>query len=215
MKERARGMIAMSGGVDSSVAALLLRREGYDCLGVNLRLYRNTDLGLACHKSCCSQEDADDAASVAFQLGMDFETLDYTNLFRLRVMGPFVQAYLKGLTPNPCLECNRHMKFDLLLHTALDRGFDVLATGHYARVGRDPASGRWAWSRPGRGRARISASSPTGTTALFWNAGSAAICPRARSWISKAAFWDDTAARPAIPSAREGDWICPWGRRST
>ena len=143
MKERARGMIAMSGGVDSSVAALLLRREGYDCLGVNLRLYRNTDLGLACHKSCCSQEDADDAASVAFQLGMDFETLDYSNLFRLRVMGPFVQAYLRGLTPNPCLECNRHMKFDLLLHTALDRGFDVLATGHYARVGRDPASGRW------------------------------------------------------------------------
>lgn len=143
MKERARGMIAMSGGVDSSVAALLLRRGGYDCLGVNLRLYRNTDLGLACHKSCCSQEDADDAASVAFQLGMDFETLDYTNLFRLRVMGPFVQAYLKGLTPNPCLECNRHMKFDLLLHTALDRGFDVLATGHYARVGRDPASGRY------------------------------------------------------------------------
>ena len=143
MKDSSRAMIAMSGGVDSSVAALLLRREGYDCLGVNLRLYRNTDLGLACHKSCCSQEDADDAASVAFQLGMDFETLDYSKLFRLQVMGPFVQAYLRGLTPNPCLDCNRHMKFGLLLNTALTRGFDVLATGHYARVSRDPVTGRW------------------------------------------------------------------------
>ena len=138
-----QAMVAMSGGVDSSVAALLLQREGYTCKGVNLRLYRNTDIGLACHKSCCTQEDADDAAAVAFQLGMDFETLDYTNLFRLQVMEPFVSAYQKGLTPNPCLECNRHMKFDLLLHYALDSDCDILTTGHYARVTRDTETGRW------------------------------------------------------------------------
>lgn len=140
---RKRALIAMSGGVDSSVAALLMQREGYACEGVNLQLYRSTDLGLACHKSCCSQEDQLDAADAAFQLGLPFETLDCQGLFRTQVMADFARVYEAGQTPNPCIRCNRCMKFGYLLDYALDRGFDCLVTGHYARLGYDEALGRY------------------------------------------------------------------------
>ncbi len=142
-----RALIAMSGGVDSSTAAVLLQREGYDCEGVNLTLYRNTDIGLACHKSCCTQRDAEDAADAAFRLGMPFEELDCRGLFRETVMADFVRSYEAGRTPNPCIECNRRIKFDFLLDYALKNGFDVLATGHYVRTDFDDSSGRWQMRR--------------------------------------------------------------------
>ncbi len=138
-----RILVAMSGGVDSSVTAWLLQQQGYDCAGATMRLYRNTDIGEACHKTCCSQTDADDAGDVAFRLGMPFEVLDYTALFHERVIRAFLSAYEHGLTPNPCIDCNHYMKFEALLDYALREGFDGLATGHYARIAYDETRGRW------------------------------------------------------------------------
>ena len=142
-----RALIAMSGGVDSSVAVYLMQQQGYDCEGVNLKLYRNTDIGLACHKSCCTQADADDASDAAFRLGIPFEVLDYQGIFRQTVMEDFVRGYEAGETPNPCIACNRHMKFDFLLRHARQQGFDALASGHYARVGYDEAAGRYVMKK--------------------------------------------------------------------
>ena len=138
-----RVLVAMSGGVDSSAAVWLLQREGYDCAGATMRLYRNTDLGEACHKTCCSETDIEDAGDVAFRLGIPFEVLDYTPLFREQVIRSFLRAYERGLTPNPCIECNRCLKFEAMLDYALRKGFDAIATGHYARVARDENTGRW------------------------------------------------------------------------
>ena len=138
-----RALIAMSGGVDSSVAAYLMQRAGFDCLGMTMRLYRNSDLGMACHKTCCAETDAEDAALVCFRLGMAFEELDYSALFRYRVIERFAAAYEAGLTPNPCVDCNRFMKFETLLEHALSEGCDKLATGHYARIGYCAESRRW------------------------------------------------------------------------
>ena len=137
-----KAWIAMSGGVDSSVAAWLMQQEGYDCTGVSMRLYRSTDLGQACHKSCCAQEDLDDAADAAFTLGIDFEVVDCQSLFRERVMLPFCRGYRRGETPNPCIDCNRYLKFDYLLSEALRQGCACLATGHYARIVKGE-NGRW------------------------------------------------------------------------
>ena len=137
-----RVLVAMSGGVDSSVAAWLLQREGCDCAGATMKLYRSTDLGEACHKTCCSQTDIDDASDVAFRLGMPFEVLDYTPLFREQVIRRFLRAYEQGLTPNPCIDCNRYLKFEAMLDYALGAGFDAIATGHYARITVDESTGR-------------------------------------------------------------------------
>ena len=120
-----------------------MQRAGYTCQGVTMRLYRNSDLGIACHKTCCAETDAEDAALVCFRLGIAFEELDYSALFRYRVIERFAAAYEAGLTPNPCVDCNRFMKFDTLLEHALSEGCDKLATGHYARVGYCAESGRW------------------------------------------------------------------------
>ena len=138
-----RALIAMSGGVDSSVAALLMQREGYNCEGVTMRLYRSGDLGLACHKSCCADRDAEDAAYVCFQLGMAHETLDLSGVFRATVIRRFAETYENGQTPNPCIDCNRFLKFQTLLDLALERGFDCLVTGHYARITRNGETGRY------------------------------------------------------------------------
>lgn len=136
-------MIAMSGGVDSSVAALLMKRAGYDCAGVTMRLYRSPGMEQGSAKSCCSDADEEDAAYVCWQLGIPFESLCCTKEFEKAVIGNFIREYETGRTPNPCIVCNRCLKFDRLLEFARERGFDCLVTGHYARITREAGSGRW------------------------------------------------------------------------
>lgn len=127
-------LIAMSGGVDSSVAAALLKQEGNTCLGVMLRLYENEDAGLSRESACCSASDAEDARAVASRLGMPFYVFNFTEYFREEVLGRFARCYACGRTPNPCIDCNRYMKFGRLYERARVLGCDAVATGHYARV---------------------------------------------------------------------------------
>lgn len=135
MKQRA--IIAMSGGVDSSVAALLMQRAGYDCIGATMKLYANEDVGLQKGHPCCSLEDVEDARSVAFRLNMPYYVMNFAEDFREKVMIPFAKSYLQGRTPNPCIECNRCLKFDRLMRRARELEADWVATGHYARVEQD------------------------------------------------------------------------------
>lgn len=125
-----RVMVAMSGGVDSSAAALLLQQQGYDCVGALLKLYD----GETAEGGCCSASDAEDARSVATRLNMSFYVFNETERFRRDVMDVFVAEYRAGRTPNPCIDCNRCLKFGVLLDRALTLGYDYIATGHYARV---------------------------------------------------------------------------------
>ena len=134
-----KALIAMSGGVDSSVAALLMTRAGYACVGATMKL---RDGETASDKTCCTADDAADARSVAMRLGMPFYVFNMGESFRRQVIDRFIAAYEAGDTPNPCIECNRYMKFDLLRQKAAVLGCDTLATGHYARIDQD-ASGRW------------------------------------------------------------------------
>ena len=136
-------LIAMSGGVDSSVAAYLMLEQGYDCYGTTMRLYRNEDIGLSRFHTCCSQRDIDDASEVAFQLDIPYEVLDFTMDFREQIIGKFIRVYESGGTPNPCIDCNRYMKFDKLLSFAHQKGLNYVVTGHYARSVYDEASDRW------------------------------------------------------------------------
>ena len=122
-------MIGMSGGVDSSVAAYLLKKQGYDCIGVTMKLYEGAEEG-----SCCTADDAADAKSVCRKLGIPHYTFNFTAEFDRYVMAPFVSAYEAGQTPNPCIACNRHLKFQAMWQRARELGCDFLATGHYAQV---------------------------------------------------------------------------------
>ena len=141
-------LVAMSGGVDSSAAAVLLRQQGYSCDGAMLRLYNGEVEG-----TCCSADDAADARSVAYGLGMKFYVFNETERFARDVMDRFVAEYCAGRTPNPCIDCNRCLKFGVLLERALLLGYDYLATGHYARVKLDEASGKYRLLR-GRDRSK-------------------------------------------------------------
>jgi tRNA-specific 2-thiouridylase len=131
----------MSGGVDSSVAAAELRREGHDVVGVTMRLWGGeSDTG------CCSVSDVDDARRVAQQLRIDHLVFNFSDDFNAAVVDPYVSAHQSGTTPNPCIECNRHLKFDRLSRRARLLGFDAVATGHHARIERQP-SGVWRVAR--------------------------------------------------------------------
>ncbi len=125
-----RVMIGMSGGVDSSVAAALLHEQGHDVVGVTMRLWGGeSDTG------CCSVSDVDDARRVAQQIGIEHVVFNFSDEFDEHVVQPYVEAHQQGITPNPCIECNRHLKFERLAERADELGFDAVATGHHARIG--------------------------------------------------------------------------------
>ena len=126
--------VAMSGGVDSSVAAAQLQEAGFRLSGVNLRMLHQEDLGLPADGTCCSQSDAEDAALVARSLGFPFYTWDFSRVFRETVIRNFVEEYQRGRTPNPCAVCNQTVKFGALLRRVRELGGEFLATGHYARI---------------------------------------------------------------------------------
>ncbi len=140
-------MIAMSGGVDSSVAALL-RKEAQDvCVGATMRLRSTPRLSLCTENSCGGEQDIADAKAVCERLGIPHTVYDFSDRFEAAVVAPFVQTYLRGQTPNPCVNCNRSLKFSALFEEMQKAGCDTLATGHYARVEYDAARGRYLLKR--------------------------------------------------------------------
>jgi len=114
----------MSGGVDSSVAACLMQQAGYDCTGITMRLTHNETLGQSGYQTCCSEKDIEDAAEVAFALDMPYQVLDFTADFRAQIIEKFIRVYEAGGTPNPCIDCNKYMKFHHLLDWAEAHGME-------------------------------------------------------------------------------------------
>lgn len=142
-KTDASVMMAMSGGVDSSVAALLLMQAGCRVTGVTMKLFGTDVLEPDCDSSCCSLDDVEDARAVCRRLGVPHYTFNFGDLFGEAVIGRFCDAYLGGTTPNPCIDCNRFLKFEGLQRRRRELGLDAVATGHYARRAFDEAAGRW------------------------------------------------------------------------
>ena len=142
VKQVEKVLVAMSGGVDSSVAAAILS-EKYEVTGVTLRLFTNEDIQLDRSRTCCSLDDTEDARSVANRLGIPFYVYNFGDRFRECVIDRFNNAYINGLTPNPCIDCNRFIKFDALLKRAEILGHDYIATGHYVRKRFDEKTGRY------------------------------------------------------------------------
>ncbi|MCL2853502.1 MAG: tRNA 2-thiouridine(34) synthase MnmA [Defluviitaleaceae bacterium] len=130
-----RVLIAMSGGVDSSAAAWLLKESGYDCCGASMRLFDNSE------STCCSLDDVEDARSVCNLLGIPHHVFNFKDTFARTVLARFIDSYETGKTPNPCIDCNRFLKFQKFLRRALELEYDYIATGHYARI--EHADGRW------------------------------------------------------------------------
>ncbi len=142
--QKSKVLVGMSGGVDSSTAAALLQRQGYEVTGATLKLWDAvTDGDSARGRTCCSLEDVEDARQSAFKLGIPFYVLNMKDVFEERVVQYFVQSYLEGETPNPCIACNRYIKFSAMLQKANALEMDYIATGHYARIHLDEATGRY------------------------------------------------------------------------
>ena len=139
--EPRKALIAMSGGVDSAVAALLTQAEGFACMGATMRLYdgETDEPG----STCSALENVEDARSVAHRLGIPFHVFNFKGDFETRVIQKFIRCYECGATPNPCIDCNRYLKFDHLLRKGMELGCDYVVTGHYARIRRDEDTGRF------------------------------------------------------------------------
>jgi tRNA-specific 2-thiouridylase len=136
-----KALIAMSGGVDSSAAAWLTREAGYNCMGAIMRMFDRHILPEGC--PCSAQDDTEDARAVAEKMGMPFHVIDAGAEFAHHVIGDFIRTYESGATPNPCINCNRHLKFGLFLRNAQALGCDKIVTGHYARIAFDENRNRW------------------------------------------------------------------------
>lgn len=132
---REKVVVGMSGGVDSSVAAYLLKEQGYDVIGVTMQIWQDEEQDeVEENGGCCGLSAVDDARRVAGELGIPYYVLNFKKEFRDCVMNPFVEEYLHGRTPNPCILCNRHVKWEALLKRSMELGADYIATGHYARI---------------------------------------------------------------------------------
>lgn len=136
-------LIAMSGGVDSSVAALLTLNDGFKCVGAMMKLFQGYEENIKCDKTCCSLDDSKDARAVAFKLGIPFYVFNFKDEFKKHVIDKFITCYQQGQTPNPCIECNKYLKFDKMLQRALELGLDYVVTGHYACIEHDLATDRY------------------------------------------------------------------------
>lgn len=138
-----KAMIAMSGGVDSSVAAYLMKDAGYDCIGATMKLFHNEDIGISRAHTCCSLDDVEDARNVAASLDIPYYVFNFSERFQEEVMDKFVRSYENGMTPNPCIDCNRYLKFEYLYQRAKELDYDYIVTGHYARIEQDKDTGRY------------------------------------------------------------------------
>lgn len=144
-EDMVKAVVAMSGGVDSSVAAAMLKEEGYEVVGVTMQVWPSKDLADEADRfgGCCGLDAVSDAKRVARKLGIPHYVVNFRDIFAERVISDFCQEYSRGRTPNPCIRCNQHIKFDALLQRAKELDADFLATGHYARIERDGGSGRY------------------------------------------------------------------------
>lgn len=135
-------LLAMSGGLDSSVSLLLLK-DKYDVIGVTLKLYESKEYDSCNQRTCCAQKDVEDAKSVAAKYDVNHYTFNFKDCFKVNVIDRFTESYIKGRTPNPCIDCNRYVKFSELMRRADELGCEYLATGHYARIEKDETTGRY------------------------------------------------------------------------
>ncbi len=136
-------VVGMSGGVDSSVTALLLKQKGYDVTGITMNVWQRAETERVCEKACCAVDSVSDARRVCASLDIPFYVLNFKDVFKELVIDDFAKEYMEGRTPNPCIMCNRYVKFETLLNKSISMGAEYIATGHYARVEHDEKTGRY------------------------------------------------------------------------